>query len=559
MNEQTQITMDKALELHSGGDLSGAGEAYARLLDLEPNNHDARYGLGTVLMQQGDLEAAIGLLEQAVSEAPGVPEYRFNLGCALQQVDQHFSAIEQFRAALVQRPNARAVLLALARSLASTRNYPAAVQAQEQALSIEASSAADFLTYGDLLFSAKRPEDARRAVGNARQLGSKDAQGYFLEARCEQLAGNSDAERELLRQAIDIRPGYGDAWQRLLELTPDDEILALADDCEALFGDAATAKRDKIVLRYTVGRAYERMGEFAQAITYFDDANCRQREDAEARGKGYVREDNDRFLAWARDEYDGQGTTASRVSVDEQPVFIVGMPRSGTTLVESILGGLEGISIGGESEALEFATTQYYNALASGQSPAVRQLEQHHWDELADLYWRIQTGSKSRLTDKMPTNFRHVGMLCRMFPDAPVIFVRRDPRDVAMSIYTRMFPDGHAYATDLENIAHYYGIAEKLRAHWQQLYPERIMTIDLETLINEPEQESRRLADFCGIEWQASCLDFHERQRASYTFSEMQVREPINTKGIGKWRNYSESMAPFVDACVANGVKLQDS
>jgi hypothetical protein len=159
----------------------------------------------------------------------------------------------------------------------------------------------------------------------------------------------------------------------------------------------------------------------------------------------------------------------------------------------------------------------------------------------------------------MPTNFRHVGMLCRMFPDAPVIFVRRDPRDVSMSIYTRMFPDGHAYATDLENIAHYYGIAEKLRAHWQQLYPERIMTIDLETLINEPEQESRRLADFCGIEWQASCLDFHERQRASYTFSEMQVREPINTKGIGKWRNYSESMAPFVDACVANGVKLQDS
>jgi tetratricopeptide (TPR) repeat protein len=557
--DETSLTLSQATDLHRAGDLPAAASAYAHLLEQEPRNHDARYGLGTVHMQQGDLGSAKNLLKEAVRAAPGVPEYRFNYGCVLEKLDQHFAAVEQFEIASRQQADSKVIWIALARALGNICHYPAAIRAQEHALGLGTATDAEFLKYADLLFMARRPDDARRAIDKARQLSTADPRSFFLEARCERIAGNSDTERQLLQKAIDLRPGYGEAWQFLLELTPDDQLQAVADDCDNLARDVATSPRDKLLLRFTTGRAYERLGQYELAFEQFADANRRQRADAEAREKGYDRSANEQYLDWVRQEFDGRGSQASSTPVDEQPIFVLGLPRSGTTLVECILGGLDGVTPGGESEALEFVTTQYYNAMASGQSPAIRQLEPRHWDELADYYWRVQTSKKCHLTDKMPSNIRHVGMLCQMFPDAPVIFVRRDPRDIAVSIYSRMFPDGHAYATDLENIAHYHSFADKLLAHWQHAYTDRIFVVDYEALVADPERQSRRLAEFCGLEWQASCLNFHERQHANYTFSELQVREPLNTKGVGRWRNYEQALAPFIDACIAYGVRLRDN
>jgi tetratricopeptide (TPR) repeat protein len=558
MTTESSTTLDDALELHRSGNLPAAAEAYERLLQNEPRNHDAQYGLGTVRMQQGELEPARTLLEQAVGLAPNVPEYRYNLGCVLQLTGAHFEAVEQLQAAAAARPDSAIILVALARSLGEIQNYPAAVQAMEQALAGDDVRAADVVTYANLLFKAHQPDAAREQVDRARQLGSKDPLGYFIEARCEHAAGHHDAERELLRKAIEMLPGYGDAWQHLLELTPDDELLALADDCEALSGDFATAPSDKAKLCYTVGRAYERLGDYDESVKHFETANRRQRQDASSRGKVYSREAIDRYLVWVRETFDGQGSLASAAQADAQPIFIVGMPRTGTTLVESILDGLEGVAAGGESEAMELVTLQYYRALAQGQSPQVRDLQAAHWDELAKAYWQCQVTPMGRVTDKMPTNFRHVGMICRMFPQAPVIYLRRDPRDVGWSIYSRYFPDGHPYATDFEDIAHYYSHSLQLMEHFKSLHPDRVHEIQYEGLIADPEETTRALAAFCGLQWRPECLDFHDRQRASYTFSDMQVREPLNNKGIGRWRNYESFMTPFLEACKAYGVPLQD-
>jgi hypothetical protein len=158
----------------------------------------------------------------------------------------------------------------------------------------------------------------------------------------------------------------------------------------------------------------------------------------------------------------------------------------------------------------------------------------------------------------MPLNFRHIGLICAMFPEAPIIYMRRDPRDVALSIYSRHFSDGHYYATECANIAHFIGASQRLMAHWKMVYPEHILELEFEQLIARPEPETRRLARFCGLEWQPNCLDFHQRDDASYTFSEAQVREPLNTKGIGRWVRYADMFAPFIDALVENDVRLPD-
>ena len=553
------LTLGVAIDLHHAGQLQGAADVYRALLERDPDNLDACYGLGTVRLQQGDFVAAVALLKTVVEAAPDVPEYLFNYACALQQAGDYFAAVDSLESACRIDPEARRIRLTLAQALGKTRNYPAAIEAADVAFGLEAPNAAELLEYADLLFMAGQPEAARDALVGARKLGCTDARAFYLEARCERIAHNMDAERDLLNLAIERRPDYGDAWLLRIESATDNELPAYADVCQGLAASGTATAEDNIQLRYAAGRALDRLNDYGGAFKEFEIANRNQRKDTGSRGKRYDREANERFAAGIRDESAVARNVATPSPPDQQPVFIVGMPRSGTTLVEKILGGLDGVTMGGESEALQLVAAQYYQTYHGSQGMPVREFAPTDWDELAARYWLLQGTSQGLLTDKTPTNFRHIGLISHLFPDAPVVCMHRDPRDIALSIYTRRFPVGYPYATDLDDIAHYYAVFLQLMDSWRERYPERILDIAYEQLVLEPEEQSQRLAGFCGLTWRPGCLDVHRRRSASITFSELQVREPINDKGIGRWRNYDEAMQPFVAACVAQGVQLRDN
>ncbi len=586
-------TLNAAIELHSAGQLQAAAEIYETLLARDGDNHDAAYGLGTVLMQQGRNDAALALLEQALSACPDAPEYAFNHAWTLERVGRSNEAANGFKRAAAlagedpemlveicsrlmslghlyeavdiltpasqRTPQSRILWLTLAKALGKVWHYSRALRAFERALTLDAGSAKDHLDYADLLFLAKQPEAAKKAVVRARELGLDDPAALYLEARCEQIAGNHEHERQLLHDAIAARPAYGSAWQLLLETTGGDQLEDFVDNCARLADDESATAHDRANLLYASGRALERLEHYQRAFRQFDKANECQRNAALARGLRYDRDDVEGFLKQMQAEFDVPHENATASSADAQPIFIVGMPRSGTTVVERILGGLDGVSVGGESDALEILSGQLYWAQSRAQVKPVRDLGAADWDRMAEHYWHLQTVPRSRVTDKMPTNFRHVGLICAMFPKAPIIYLRRDPRDVALSIYSRPFADAHYYATDCDSIAHFYGATQRLMSHWKSVYPERILELDYEQLVSEPERQSRRLAEFCGLEWQPECLKFHERAKLSNTFSEMQVREPLNARGVGRWRKYAESLTPFIDAFVANGVQLRDN
>jgi tetratricopeptide (TPR) repeat protein len=553
------LTLGVAIDLHRTGQLQGAADIYRALLDHDPDDVDACYGLGTVRLQQGDFEGAVTLLKAVVDAAPDIPEYLFNYACALQQTGDHFAAVDNLESACRIDPDARRIRLTLAQALAKTRNYPAAIEAADIAFSLEAPNAAELLEYADLLFMAGQAAAAKDALAQARKLGCADVRALYLEARCERIAHNMDAARDLLNLAIERRPDYGDAWLLRIESAADDELSAYADNCQSLADLGAATAEDTIQLRYAAGRALERLNDYNGAFKEFEKANRHQRKDAESRGKRYDREANERFAAGIRNEFAVAGSFATPVPSVKQPVFIIGMPRSGTTLLEKILGGLDGVRMGGESEALQLVAAQYYQSHHGAGNMPVEQMAPTDWDELAARYWQLQGTPAGLLTDKTPSNFRHTGLIFHLFPDAPVVCMHRDPRDIALSIYTRRFPDGHPYATDLDDIAHYYAVFLQLMDCWRERYPERILDIAYEQLVLEPEEQSQKLAEFCGLTWQPGCLDVHQRRSTSTTFSELQVREPINDRGIGRWRNYGEAMQPFVAACVAQGVQLRDN
>ena len=605
--------LNSALQLHSAGKLDAAARLYRRVYNSNPDDADACYGLGTVLMQQQQYSEAAELLGQAVQLNPDVPEFVFNHACVLEQLRQteeatngflraaelalsdeamlptichkliaagHADAALQFLStinspgpsvltvmAMAQSANGdfggasltlkkatelepanAATWRALAVANGRYRNYPAAIDAYKTYMERQPPGAEDFLAYADLLLLARHEKEARKALDQAMVAGAKHADTHLLGAKLARLDGDYDATRKHLHEAIARTPANGDAWQLLLETEDQDSLPRFAADCVRLAADEDSGARNRILLSFTAGRAFEKLHLFPKAFEQFRVANDLQIVDQASRGLRYETAETERLAAREKTEFDAPFAGASSSSQELQPIFILGMPRSGTTLVERILGGLDGVLGGGELEALQFIANQYYWDLAKDRVARPRDLKSADWDSLASDYWRRVTRKPCRLSDKMPHNYWHIGFICAMFPDAPIVYMRRDPRDICMSIYSRVFADSHLYATGLQSLAHYVAVSMRLMDYWKTLYPERILEFSYEDLVTDPERQTKVLARHCGLEWRPECLDFHKRVEASYTFSEMQVREPLNTKGIAAWRRYEDELRPLLDA-----------
>lgn len=515
----TANDLNSAIELHRAGRLDAAAQAYERACLADPNNADACYGLGTVLMQVGNHAEAVRLLGQALTLEPDVPEFRHNYGLALQ---------------------------GLARDYGLKRDYPAAIKTYESFLKLKEPNSAELLAYADLMLLARKPDAARQAVDRAMKAGSDLSAAHLIAARCARLSGDYDEARNHLRTAIEQRPAFGDAWQLLLDIESQDKLPDLASECARLASDDNDKLRNRVLLAMTSGRAYEKLKEYPLAFEQFQAGNDYQITDQASRNVRYDESESESLAARAVKTFQGPSDDSSRTDPATQPIFIVGMPRSGTTLVERILGGLDGVVIGGESESIGVIASQYYWMLEQGNDC--------DRTELASEYWQRELCTPCRRTDKMPNNFWHVGLIAEMFPAAPVIYMRRDPRDVCMSIFSRVFSDGHPYATRFGSLAHFCRLSVDLMQHWTDAYPSRVIEVSYENLIDEPEVETRAIAEHCGLEWVPECLDFHERGGTSFTYSEMQVREPLNRKGIDAWRRYESQLGSLTDALHQEGL-----
>ena len=457
-------------------------------------------------------------------------------------------ALLTLRRLSTQTPDDASVWQELATAAGHRHEYEAAIDAYETYMRLKPPDGDDLLAFADLLLLARKPEEADAALKHAMEAGADYSAAHIIAAKCARLAGDYAIARKHLQQAVEKRPTFGDAWQLLLETETEETLPQFAADCARHADDDNAKPRDRILLALTAGRANEKLRQYTEAFQYYRTGNDNHKALLDLRLGPYDTSTVERFADKIICEFDEPLGSSSGNEVATAPIFILGMPRSGTTLVERILGCLDGVVVGGESEAIEVISTQHYWSLEQGRAVPPRKLQTDSWDSMAREYWRRSTKSACRLTDKMPHNFWHLGFIRSMFPAAPIIYMRRDPRDVCLSIYTRMFADGHRYACDLEWLAHYYSISVSLMEHWKAVYGDRILEVIYEDLVADPTEQTRNIAAFCELQWDPACLEFHKQDTASFTFSELQVREPINTKGIGAWRNYESQLAPLLAA-----------
>lgn len=341
------------------------------------------------------------------------------------------------------------------------------------------------------------------------------------------------------------QPAYHRALAEAERFTENDPRLAAL---EALAREEETFSEDqKVELNFALAKAYDDLKRYDDAFDRLQKANKIKRRLVpydEVQMMNFFREITAAFTPELMEAKRGVGHPS------EVPVFVVGMPRSGTSLVEQILASHPSVCGAGE---LTFVQDLIMAGAAGPQYPSSASLLTNEALHKFGGYYSVRAGALApqakRIVDKLPANFRHLGLIHLALPNARIVHVRRDPIDTCFSCYSKLFLNGLNYAYDLGELGHYYKAYERLMAHWRSVLPQdALLDVQYEALVGNFADEARRLVAFCGLQWDERCLTFHETARAVRTLSGQQVRQPLFKTSIGRWRPYESRLQPLLDA-----------
>jgi hypothetical protein len=314
--------------------------------------------------------------------------------------------------------------------------------------------------------------------------------------------------------------------------------------------DASRSLNERVAAGFARAELLDRMDRFDEAFAGFAEANALARRGLIEAGRGYdaegMRQRVDRLISqWTPDSL---AALAEAGNESERPAFIVGMPRSGTSLVEQILASHSQVFGAGElSEIGRIAQQLPPLSSDAGQlaawTAAARSLGSAHLAHLEAL-----GGGASRVVDKLPDNLLHLGLIATLFPRARVIFCERDPRDICLSNYFQLFAGGNPWSYDLAECGHRFRQVARLADHWRHVLPIAWLQVSYEALVGDLEGESRRMLEFLGLEWESACLEFHRTERVVVTQSTWQVRQKLSTRSVGRWGHYERHLGSLVSA-----------
>jgi tetratricopeptide (TPR) repeat protein len=569
--------MQTALQHHQAGRLQQADAIYRQILRTHPDHPDALHLSGLIAYQEGRTRMAVELIARAVRANPDSPRFYNNLGQAQRKEGNLDGAIESYRRAIALKPDHVEAHFNLGNVLCEQSRFNEALEHYRSAIALKPDHVEALFALGKVLQAGGGHNEAadcyRRVValkpdhaeswGNLgfvlRVLGQVDeAIASYQRAlavhptRADILAdlgavyidaGQFDAARQTLAQALEYDPEHVTAWAMLgttRKLTPDDGgWLALA---HKLLPDPSVPAEKKCILQFMLGKYYDDTKQYDLAFAAFEQANALQRQ---AEGSF----DRAAFAALVDDliaTYDGGFIARQRSSASSSslPVLVVGMPRSGTSLIEQIIASHPAAFGAGELQFWSHFAALNRDAIRFGNygAPFVADAAAAYEQCL-----RQRSPDAKRVVDKMPGNFLWVGLIHLVFPEARILHARRNPIDTCLSIYSKNMLADHAYATDLHDLAFYYGEYERLMRHWRAVLPaDRFLEVSYEALTDDQAAWSRRLIEFIGLEWDERCLDFHQTERKVGTASNWQVRQKIYHTSKARWRNYERHLGPLL-------------
>ncbi|HEY2683328.1 MAG TPA: sulfotransferase [Steroidobacteraceae bacterium] len=513
---------------------------YRRMIDLMPRSAEAHNNLGNALLALHRFKEASDSYRRATNIRPDAAGAQLNLGSALRETGNAQEALIACRRAIALRPELSDAHLAAGNAEFDLGLLDEAQASYQRAIELQPSASAPRLALAKVLRQIGRSHEARECAREARRLSPEEAEVLALLGELEVDFGRFSEAEALLRRALTLSPDLADAWAaltRVRKMTRQDSDWWFA--VEQLLQKPMSMGQE-INLRYAVGKYFDDLEEYDKAFENYRRAN----ELKKLGGTPYKSAAVARRVTDITQLYDAEWfrTVGAASDLSALPVFVVGMPRSGTTLIEQILASHPQGHGAGELRFWHSATVRYEALRRAGKNESAPA-------ELARNYLALLTSlapNAARIVDKMPANYMNLGLIHIALPGSRIIHMQRNPLDTALSIYFQVFSNTHAYANDLSEIAQHYREYLRLMQHWRTLLPtERFLEISYEALVQEPELWIRKLLDFVGLPFDARCLDFHRTERAVATASNWQVRQKISSGSAGRWRHYERFLGPL--------------
>ncbi len=551
--------LDLGIVLIQQGKLDEAIVACRQAITIKPDLAVAYSNLGVALKDQGKFDEAIDACRQAIAINPDMAVAHHNLGVALYNQCKLDEAVAACRQAIAIKPDLVEAYCNLGIALKDQGKFDEAVAACRQAIAIKPDLIEAHSNLGALLlFGQGKLDEAIEVLHQAIALNPNFADAHNNLGLALMQLGDLSEARAALEQAVVLAPRKAKYRRDLGEITRivagDPHLAAM----ELLAQDSASLSvGDRIELNFALAKGYEDVGRHAEAFRQWLDGNSLKRQQIkydEQTTLGAMNRTKAEFTSELIRKWQNVGSPTS------VPVFIVGMPRSGSTLVEQILASHPQVFGGGElmhfSSAVEDVRTEF-GGLATSPLP-MSAMTGEDFRDLGARYLaeteRLAPGTM-RITDKMPRNFIFAGLIHLALPNAPIIHTIRDPVDTCISCFSKLFRGEQNFSYDLAELGRYYRHYQELMAHWHRILPPgRILDVRYEDVVADLEGQARRIIAHCGLDWNPRCLAFHQTERPVRTFSAMQVRQPIYNSAVGRWRVYKDFLDPlFAELSIADG------
>jgi tetratricopeptide (TPR) repeat protein len=500
----------------------------------------------------GNLQAAVDIFNLLLTKLPDSAEVYNNRGALFQMMKRYDEALASYDRAVALKPDYTSAWFNRGGALKQLNRFEQALASYDKAIALNPGHAEAHNNRGVLLQQMRRFDEAIASYDHAIAAKPDHAAAHNNRGTALMSKGDLDGAERMFRKALQLKPDFADPLHSLAKMhryqnasEPD------AKEIFALLQKPGISAENQEHLLFTLGKIYDDCGLYDEAFECFRQAN-EIRNAAVSYKPDAVTKLTDAIIQVFSPQFLSQEFAFA--SDSKSPLFIVGMPRSGTTLLASILSNHPAIATAGELPDLADYAMRLGELLKSETSypQAARQITPGHAAHIILEYKkRLKRDARAgavHVIDKNPLNFRHLGFIAMLFPQARIVHCTRDPLDTCLSNYFTRFPLSLDYAFDLRNIGHFYREYARLMGHWRKVPAIRMLDVSYEDLILQTEPAARRLLDFLGLEWDARCLAPHTNPNPVETASDWQVRQPIYKQSLERWRHYEKHLGLLKEA-----------